>query len=117
MVLGVQRVVGDRTLSPCSSLVHTCVVVAVVMPSSQRHWLAAKQWFTVQIVAELLQEAQHIRHTVHCRQRKSALLLVKVGCGAIGQRSEGSVSNLLLLSTYKSRVKGHSEMFRLCKFN
>lgn len=69
------------------SLVRTCVVVAVIVPSSQRYWLAAEQWFTAQIVAELLQEAQHIRHTVHCRQCKSVLLLVKVGCRAIGQRS------------------------------
>lgn len=78
--------VGIRKEVERFSLVRTCVVVAVIVPSSQRHWLAAEQWFTAQIVAELLQEAQHIRHTVYCRQSKCVLLLVKVGCRAIGQR-------------------------------
>lgn len=41
---------------------------AVIVKSSHRDGLTAEQWVAVQVMTEFLQEAQHIRHTVHCRQ-------------------------------------------------
>lgn len=41
---------------------------AVIVKSSNRDGLTTEQWVAVKVMTEFLQEAQHICHTVHCRQ-------------------------------------------------
>ena len=65
-----------------------CVGVSLVVQAAPGHRLAAEQRVTVQVVAELLQEAQDVGDAADRGQGQRVLLLLEVGCR--GQRSKGS---------------------------
>ena len=64
-----------------------CVGVSLVVQAAPGHRLAAEQRVTVQVVAELLQEAQDVGDAADRGQGQRVLLLLEVGCR--GQRSKG----------------------------
>lgn len=65
--------------SDCTLNQTWAVGVTVVVKASSGHRLAPKQCVTVEVVAELFQEAQDVSDTADCRKGQGVLLLVKVG--------------------------------------